>query len=65
VDNRYTRNDAMHSDIEIVKLKSFVKHLTLKLYVSAKRSRNQYISRLVINTLVDNRKVPKPVHILD
>jgi hypothetical protein len=31
--DRYTRNDVMHSDLEIVKLKSFMKHLSLKLYM--------------------------------
>ena len=62
---RYTRNYVMHSDLEIVKLKSFMKHLALKLYVFARSSRNKYISRLGTYTLVDNRRVPKPVHILD
>jgi hypothetical protein len=52
--DRYTRNDGMHSDLEIVKLKSFMKHLALKLYVSAKRSRNKYIYRLGADTWTDN-----------
>ena len=30
--DRYTRNDVIYSDLEIVKLKSFMKHLALKLY---------------------------------
>ena len=63
--DRYTRNDVMHSDLEIVKLKSFMKHLALKLYVSDKRSRNKYICRLGTDTLVDNQRVPKRVHTLE
>ena len=63
--DRYTRNDVMHSDLEIVKLKSFMKQLALKLYVSAKRSRNKYICRLGADTWTDKRRIPKPVHILD
>ena len=63
--DRYTRNDFIHSDLQIVKLKSFMKHLALKLYGSAKRSRNKCICSLGTGTLIDSRKVPKPVHILD
>ena len=44
--DRYTRTKKMHSDLEIIKLKSFMKHLALKLYASAKLSRNRYIQRL-------------------
>ena len=36
----YTRLDKMHLESEIIKLKSFIKHLALKLYASAKLSRN-------------------------
>ena len=43
----------MHSDLGIIKLKSF-----MKLSVSA-------IKRLGKDTLIDNRRVPKPVLIYD
>ena len=39
----YTRINEMHSDLEISKLKSFIKRLALKLYGSAKSSRNRNI----------------------
>ena len=42
--DRYNRNEVMHSYLEIVKLKNFMKHLALKLYVSDKRSRKTSIS---------------------
>ena len=63
--DRYSRNDVMHSDLEIVMLESFMEHLGLELYVSAKRSRNEYISKFGADLGADNRRVPKPVHILD
>ena len=59
--DRYTRIDKMHLELEMIKPKSFMKHLTLKLYASAKLSRNQYIKRLGTDSLVDN----KPIHIPD
>ena len=39
----YTRIDKKHSDLEIIRLKSFMKHLALKLYASAKFNRYRYI----------------------
>jgi hypothetical protein len=50
----YTRTDKMHSDFEIIKLKSFMKYLTLKLYAFATNNRNRYIKRLGTDSLVDN-----------
>ena len=50
----------MHSDLEIIKLESFMKHLALKLYASARNSGNRYVKRLGTDSLV-----LKPVHILD
>ena len=43
-------------------LYDFVGHLALKLY--AKLSRNHYNKRLGSDSLVDNRRIPKSVHIL-
>ena len=60
----YTRINKMHSDLEIPKLKSFIKRLALKLYGSAKSSRNRYIKKLGTDTSVVNRRVPRPFHIL-
>ena len=54
----------MHSDLEIPKLKSFIKRLALKLYGSAKSSRNRYIKKLGTDTSVVNRRVPRLFHIL-
>ena len=54
--NRYTEIEKMQSDLETIKLKSFMKHLALKLYGSARNSRNKYIKM--------NWRVPKPVSIL-
>ena len=62
---RYTRIYKMHSNLEITKLKSFMKYLAFKLYSSAKLNRNRYIERLGTDSLVDNRRVLKPAHILD
>ena len=61
----YARADKMHSHLEILKLKSFMKHLTFKLYAFARNSKIRYIKRLGTVSLVENRRVPKPVHILD
>ena len=55
----------MHPGLEIVKLKIFMKHLALKLYACARSSRNRYIKKLGTDSLVDNRMVSKPLHILD
>ena len=44
----YTRIDRMHSDLEIPKLKSFIKHLALKFYAPAKSSRNRYSKKLAL-----------------
>ena len=62
--DRYTRIDKMHLELEMIKPKSFMKHLTLKLYVYARNIRSKYIKRLGTDTLDDNRRVSKPVHIL-
>ena len=61
--DRYTRLEKMHSELEMIELKSFIKHLALKLYASAKLSRNQYFSRLG-DSLVIKRRVPKPANII-
>jgi hypothetical protein len=61
----YSRIDKIHLGLKFIKLKSFMKHLALKLYASAKLSTNRYIKGLGTDSLVDNRRVPKPVHILD
>ena len=55
--DRYTRIDEMLSELEIIKLKGFMKHLALKLYASAKLSGNKYIKRLGDSLLI-NRRVP-------
>ena len=39
----YTRIEKMHLDLEIPRLKTYIKILTLKLYASAKFIRNRYI----------------------
>ena len=59
----YTRNDKKHSDLQVIKVKSFMNHI--KVNVSARNSRNHYIKRLSTGSLVSNRRVPKLVHILD
>ena len=56
----YTRINKIHSYLEIIKLKSFMKHLDLILHGSTRLSRNRYVKRSV-----DNRRVQKPVHIFD
>ena len=61
----YTRADKLHSDLEIIKIKSFMKHLALKLYASARNSSSRYTKSSGADSLVGNRKVPKNVHILD
>ena len=55
----YSRMDKIHSELEIIMLKSFMKYLDLKLYASAKFSTNKYIKRLG-DSLFINRRVPKP-----
>jgi hypothetical protein len=61
----YTRVDRIYPDLENIKLKSFIKHSDSKLQASARFSRNHYIKRLGADSLVDNRRIPKPVHIID
>ena len=63
--DRFKRIEEIYSGLEIIKLESFMKYLALTLYYSARSSRNKYIKRLGTDTLVDNRRVPKPVHIID
>ena len=41
--DRHVRVNKINLDFEIIKLKSFIKHLALKLYDSARNSRNRYI----------------------
>ena len=60
----YTWIDKMHSDLKIPKLKSFIKHLALKLYASSKTSRNRYIKKLGTDLSAVNRRVPRPFHTL-
>jgi hypothetical protein len=52
----------MNSDLVIIKLKSFMEYLALKLYASARNSGNRYIKRLGTDSLINNRRVPKLVH---
>ena len=51
--------------LEIIRLKSFIEHLALKSYASTKLSKNRYIKRLGTDSVVVDRRVKKPVHILD
>ena len=62
--DKYTRIKQLHSDNEISMLKNYIKVLALKLYTSAKISRNQCIKEFGPDSLVDNQRVPKPSHIL-
>ena len=57
--------DKIYSDLEIIKLESFLKHLAFKLYASAINSRNRYIKNLGADSSVGSRRVANPVHILD
>ena len=57
--DRYIRLDKMHSELEIISSKD----LALKLYASAKLSRNKYINKLG-DSLVINQSVPKPINII-
>ena len=60
-----TRTDKIRTDLEIINFKSFMKHLPLELYAYAKLNRNSLFERLGTESLVDNRRVPKPVRILE
>ena len=42
-----------------------MKRLDFKLFDSARNTRNLYINRLGTDSLVKNRRVPTPIHILD
>ena len=50
--------EQLHLDNEIPTLKKYIKVLALKLYASARSSRNWYIQKLGSESLVDNRKSP-------
>ena len=54
----------MHLCLEIPRLKIYINNLALKLYVSAKLSRNRYIKKLGADSLVYNQRVLRPFHIL-
>jgi hypothetical protein len=62
--DRYTRADKMHFDHEIPKHKSYIKCLALKMYAKAKFSRNWYVRKLEAVSMVIDRRVPRPLHIL-
>jgi len=55
-----TRADRIHSDLEMIKLNNFIKYLALKLYAYARNSTNRYIKKYGTDSLVANRRVPKP-----
>jgi len=62
--SRYTRINKMHFDLEIPRLKTYIKSLATKLYASAKYSRNRYIRKLGADSSVYNQRVLRPFHIL-
>jgi hypothetical protein len=62
--DRYTRTDKMRLDHKIPMLKSYIKCLSLKMYASAKRSRNRYVKKLGTVSMVIDPRVPRPIHIL-
>ena len=54
----------MYLELEIHKVKTCIKNLTLILYGSAALSRNRYVKKLDADSLVFKRRVPRPLHIL-
>ena len=62
--SRHTRTEKMHLDLEIPRLKPYIKSLAHKLYDSAKFSRNRHIKKLGADSLVYNPRVLRPFHIL-
>ena len=54
----------MHFDLKIPMLKSNVKVLVLKMYASAKASRNRYVRKLGSVSAVLDPRVRRPLHIL-
>ena len=60
----YTIIDKMHSDTQFPRLKAYIKILALKLYASAKSSRNRYIKKLGSDCKVGGRRVSKPSDVL-
>ena len=58
------RTAKMHLDLEIPRLKPYIKSLAHKLYVSSKFNRNRYIKMLGSDSLVYNQRVLRPFHIL-
>ena len=54
----------MHLDLEIPRLKDCIKSLALETYVSAKLGRNGHIKKLDTESIVYNRRFPRPFQIL-
>ena len=50
----------MHFDHKIPKLKSYIKCLALKMYTTAKCSRNRYVRKLGAVFMVIDPRVPRP-----
>ena len=54
----------MHFDHKIPMFKSYIKYLTLKIYASAKTSRNMHIKKLGSASMVFESGVSPPIHVL-
>ena len=62
--DRYTHTDNMHLDHKILKLKSYIKCLALKMNATAESSRNWYVRKLGAVSVVIDPRVSRPLHIL-
>jgi hypothetical protein len=61
--DRYTRTETLHFDYKIPMLKRFIRSLALKMYASAKTSRNRYVRKLDFASTILGPKVPRSFYI--